>query len=202
MMLAPRIAWSVFAVVAVVMLAGALWSRSRSSEPPRPLPVSGQVQDFAFTDQRGQPITAQGLRGRVWIAGFVFTRCYGQCPLIMAAMSQVHQALADAPEIQLVSFSMDPEYDTPAVLAQYAETNRAVSARWFFATGKKDDMYRLTRDSFKLGVTEEGGTQAEPIIHSESLVLVDREGRISGYYSGLQTERVQALIRAARELSR
>jgi cytochrome oxidase Cu insertion factor (SCO1/SenC/PrrC family) len=204
--LGQRLVWGALFLVILALPAAAVLQRwlappvaPLAAETPVP-PRLGQVGEFAFTNQHGQPVALKDLRGAPWIASFIFTRCYGQCPQITAAMCEVNQALADAPAIKLVSFTMDPDFDTPEVLAQYAQRSHAVSPRWLFLTGKKDDMFRLTRDSFKLGISEEGGTPAEPIIHSESLVLVDGEGRIRGYFNALDPQRVQALPAAARRV--
>jgi cytochrome oxidase Cu insertion factor (SCO1/SenC/PrrC family) len=118
------------------------------------LPVYGSVPDFALTDQRGHPVRRADLDGKVWVASFVFTSCPDECPLIAAQMAQLQSDFAHAPDLRLVSISVDPEQDIPAVLAHYAERFHADPERWFFLTGDKRAIYHLVRDGFRLGLID------------------------------------------------
>lgn len=112
----------------------------------------GRVPPFSLIDRSGETITLADLRGKIWIADFIFTRCPDVCPLMSAKMAQVQSALADQPDLKLVSISVDPEYDTPAILARYATQLEADPDRWYFLTGDKKAIYRLVRDGFKLAI--------------------------------------------------
>ena len=158
--------------------------RERIAATRSGLPLLGRVQEFALTESNGKPAGLTQLRGRVWVAGFVFTHCAGTCPIITHNMKLLQQALPVRDDLKLVSISVDPARDTPAVLAEYAEKNGADRAHWWFLTGTRADVYRLTRDVFKLAVDDANGTEEEPILHSAKLVLVDRSGQIRGYYDG------------------
>jgi protein SCO1/2 len=103
-------------------------------------------------------------------------------------------------EIHLVSITVDPARDTPAVLAGYAKNYGADTARWHFLTGEKDAIYRLSIEGFKLGVDDTMGDEAEPIVHSTRFVLVDQEGRIRGFYHGLEDPDLEKLAVDARSL--
>jgi protein SCO1 len=118
------------------------------------LPVYGSVPDFALTDQTGRPVRRADLEGKVWVTSFIFTSCPDECPLMAAQMAQLQSDLAHAPELHLVSISVDPEHDIPAVLAHYAERFNADPARWLFLTGDKQAIYRLVRDGFRLGLVD------------------------------------------------
>jgi len=162
----------------------------------------GRVGEFKFTDQHGHEMKSSGLRGKVWVSSFIFTRCAGTCLAITDSLTNLNQLVADQPDIRLVSFSMDPLYDTPAVLTEFAKVRNAESARWqFLTTTDKKAMHSLSREQFKLGVKEDNPDPNEPILHSEKLVLVDRLGRIRGYYSGTDPEGVKMLAEDARRLN-
>jgi protein SCO1/2 len=160
---------------------------------PSPLPVYGHVPDFRLTDQAGLPFDRASLDGRIWVADFIFTTCTGPCPRMSSLMRQVQSV---APEAQLVSFTVDPEHDTPPVLAAYAQRFRAEAGRWFFLTGDRQTIDTLGRDAFKLGNVD--GT----LNHSLRFVLVDRQGRIRGYYGTSEDSPVTAVARDIRWLVR
>ncbi len=193
-----RLVWGVLVLVIVGLIGMALWERAKDSSPP--LPIYGQIGDFTLTNQAGQPLSAIDLKGHIWIADFIFTRCPTMCIVVTGNMAAADKELANLPEVRLVSFSMDPEFDTPEVLAKYAESRGAKLPRWAFLTGPKDVMHALTRDQFKQAVMEKPGAD-QPIIHSDRLVLIDQKGRIRGLYSGEQQQSVKELAAAVRKLS-
>lgn len=165
---------------------------------PQPLPVYGRVPAFALTDQDGQPVTPAMWQGRVWIADFIFTRCAGQCVMMSSQMTALQRALPEV--VALVSITVDPDYDTPPVLAAYAARSGADTTRWRFLTGPREAIYALAHDGFRLSVAAEGGTPQEPILHSVRLVLVDGDGQIRGYYDATETDAVARLARDAQQL--
>lgn len=154
------------------------------------LPTYGAVPDFSLTERSNRTVTRQDLDGKVWIADFIFTRCGGTCPIMTGAMRKLQDQLPA--EIQLVSFSVDPSHDSPEVLSEYANRNNADATRWWFLTGDRDAMYRISKEGFKLAVDDTMGTALEPITHSTRFALVDRDGRIRGYYG---MEDADAMIR-------
>jgi cytochrome oxidase Cu insertion factor (SCO1/SenC/PrrC family) len=148
-------------------------------------PVAG----FSLVNQDGQRVTHADLRGKVWVASFLFTRCCTGCPQVSANLARLQQDLPDG--VMLVSFSVDPEHDTPAVLKTYAEDHGADPKRWWLLTGEREPLYRLIQQSFHLGVEENQGAARTPgneVTHSTRLVLVDRQGRIRGYFEGRQVD--------------
>jgi cytochrome oxidase Cu insertion factor (SCO1/SenC/PrrC family) len=118
------------------------------------LPVYGSVPDFALIDQSGRPVRRVDLEERTWITSFMFTNCPDECPLMTAAMARLQSELAHASALRLVSITVDPEHDTPAVLSQYAERFNADLGRWLFLTGDKRAIYRLAREGFRLGIAD------------------------------------------------
>jgi protein SCO1 len=190
---AHRIVWGLLGVFLLGFVGFAIYSRMASNSTPPP-PVYSTAGNFSFQDQRGKTVTAADFNGHPWIADFIFTRCAGTCNVMTAALSAVNKLIPESSDVKLVSFSMDPEYDTSKVLAEYAKAQGADHPRWYFLTGNRDEMFRLTRDNFKQVVTLEGGTPDEPIVHSTRFVLVDRHGRIRGFYAGQEKESVDKLL--------
>jgi protein SCO1/2 len=150
----------------------------------------GTVGEFSLTDQTGAPVTLASLKGHPWVANFIFTHCQGPCPLITYKTAQLQKEFSDASHLKFISFSVDPEHDTPTVLAAYAKSYDADSSRWHFLTGEKTKVYSVIRDSFKLAAepaSEKPGSAAD-FIHSTFFVLVDKDGRILGYYNSTDNE--------------
>jgi protein SCO1 len=151
----------------------------------------GPVEDFALTERDGQTVSRADLLGKVWVAAFGFTRCTGTCPQISGTMARLQGELAGEPDVLLVSFSVDPDHDTPEVLQGYADRFGARPGRWLFLTGNRDALYRLIQQSFHLGVAQNEGearTAGNEVTHSFRLALVDRKGHVRGYYDGRQVD--------------
>ena len=163
------------------------------------LPVLGSVPDFALTEASGTALRRSDLAGKVWIASFVFTRCAEACPMMMRTEVRLQEQLPLRDDLRLVSFSVDPDYDTPAVLTKYAKTFGADRNRWLFLTGDKKSVFSLAMDGFHLGTMEADPTKEMPILHSSKLVLIDRHGAIRGYYD---TGDEAALEKLARDVER
>ena len=149
----------------------------------------GSVPDFTLINQDGKNFGSTDLRGKIWIADFVYSTCPGPCPMISSRMSELQEPLKNT-DVHLVSFSVDPAKDTPQVLRGYAEKLQAEPGRWDFLTGPQSTIYNLSRDGFKLAVGEEKGVP----IHSTRMILVDRHGAIRGYYDAVQADAVTKLV--------
>ena len=168
------------------------------------LPLYGKVEDFKLTERSGETITNKALQGHLWIADFIFTRCAGICPMMSSRMRLLQEKLKDHPEIHFVSFSVDPEYDTPEVLAKYAKHFNADSKKWLFLTGDKDQIFKLSRQHFYLAVGEipEGEREApdQSVDHSSKFALVDTEGNIRAYYNSEDPDFVNQIARDVQQL--
>ncbi|HUF41425.1 MAG TPA: SCO family protein [Verrucomicrobiae bacterium] len=154
------------------------------------LQLYGSVPDFSLTERSGEAIGLAHLRGKVWVADFMYTTCTDTCPLQTASLARLQEQFADAPDFHLVSFTVDPERDTPEVLALYADKYRADAGRWYFLTGQRDRLIRLIRDGFYLSVaTLPTDADASGMIpHSPRFVLVDKQARIRGYYDSREID--------------
>ncbi len=161
------------------------------------LPVYGRVPAFKLTSQSGAAFDSRTLDGKVWVADFFFTSCPGPCPRMASQMHDVQERTRDLADVRMVSFSVDPQTDTPTVLAFYSKRNHADNARWHFLTGPQAELHQLSRNVFKLGDVDGS------LMHSTRFVLVDRKGRIRGYYSTEDGDNgVPRLIEDIRDLAR
>jgi len=169
-----------------------------------PLPVYGKVSAFQLIDSSGDGIDQSYLEGRVWVADFFFTSCAGICPMMSKHLVELQKKLEGVPEVTFVSISVDPERDTPERLRRYARHYGADPDRWWFLTGDRAVIYRLSQESFHLGVEEVPADQRTPdteeVMHSSRFVLLDRKGRIRGYYEGEEAGVVDRLAADIRRL--
>jgi protein SCO1 len=177
--------------IPIVTLAILIWLRQLEVNALRQRTVSsyGSVPEFTLMNQDGKNFGSADLRGKIWIADFVYSTCPGPCPMISSRMSELQKPL-EKTDVHLVSFSVDPAKDTPQVLRGYAEKLQAEPGRWDFLTGPQSTIYNLSRDGFKLAVGEEKGVP----IHSTRMILVDRHGAIRGYYDAVEPDAVTKLV--------
>jgi protein SCO1/2 len=166
----------------------------------RTLPAYGTVPKFELTNQDARAFGSEALAGKIWIADFIFTTCPGPCPIISTRMSELQKPLTKS-DVHLVSFTVDPEKDTPEVLRAYADKLRKEPFRWDFLTGPLDTITSLSRDGFKLAIAEGEAPGAGPV-HSTRFVLVDRRGTIRGYYDALAADGVTKLLADTNHLLR
>ena len=152
---------------------------------------------FEFTDQNGKSLKQSDLLGSVWIADFVFTHCAGPCPIMTSKLADVQKQVPRA-DVKLISFSVDPARDTPAVLKEYAQRFGADESRWSFLTGDKEKIYQTAAD---MKITAVPATSDAPILHSELFLLVDRKGQVVGIYHSSDETEVKQLIADATELA-
>ncbi len=169
-----------FWVLAVALFASVPIAHALTRRLPEAPPVYYQLPAFELTDDKGQPFGSEDLRGTVWVASFAFTSCPSVCPKLMERMAEVQHRTRNAPAVRLVTFSVDPEVDTPEKLRAYAQRFKASPARWSFLTGDTQVIQDVVVASFRVALGDK--ESAFQILHSERFVLVDREGRIRGYF--------------------
>jgi len=190
-----RFASFVFTVVVALFGASACGGRE--------LPTLGAVPEFALTDQSGAAFTNDTVRGKVWAAAFIFTRCPSACPRVTKAMRgvQLDAAKKDVP-LRLVSFSIDPDNDTPSVLREYAAQYGADLGSWSFATGDAKGIQATAEQGFKIAA-EGKADPSKPdfgLSHGTQLVLVDPAEKIRGYYSTSDDKALSDLVTDAARL--
>jgi protein SCO1/2 len=197
------ILWGLMVLAMVSVIGAGLWRRGGgtpnkpgSSEAAGDLPVLTSVPSFDLVDQDKQPTTLATLAGKPWIADFVFTSCAGPCPVMTGKMASLRKDLPA--DVRLVSFTVDPEHDTPAVLKAYAAKFDGDEPRWRFVTGQKETIYRVAAGMFLTAIP---ATADAPIIHDEHFVLIDGDGKVRGMYHSKDLESLAALKRDAGALA-
>lgn len=158
------------------------------------LPSYSSVPDFSLTDQTGAKFdSAAALGGHVWVADFMFTTCPGPCPRMSKQMTEVQDALKGT-GARMISLTVDPQHDTPAVLEEYAKYYHAHPGVWFFLTGDVKTLDRLDHDVFKLGNVDGS------LDHSTRFILVDRNSQVRGYYLTSEQDAITRVIADAKAL--
>lgn len=142
------------------------------------------IRPFSLSERSGKTITRDDLLGQPFVAGFVFTRCTGPCPRISGNMAKLQKMLANE-DVRLVTFTVDPEYDTPQVLTEYADRLGADPKRWLFLTGKLAELKEIANKDFMFTLEKDATRPVgESITHRTFLTVVDKRGRVRGYYDG------------------
>lgn len=181
-------------------LGGVIWLNlrltGRSFWGATSLPVLAQLPDFRLLERSGKTLGLADLKGKVWIADFIFTRCPGPCPRMGSRMASLQHDLRLEDGLRLVSISVDPEFDTREVLAKYAAQYQAEEGRWFFLTGDKTTIHYLAKSGFLVGGVD------DVTLHTTRFILIDRQGRVRGYYSSSDEEDLRKLRKDARALLR
>lgn len=168
-----------------------------SAEAPAELPALGKIGDFSLKDQAGSEVTTQTLSGQPWVAAFFFTRCPVVCPRLTGKMQAVQeQGKQQKLSFRLVSFSVDPENDTPQALTAYAAKYKVDLANWKLLTGDYEVVKRTSVDSFKLALEGKADPNADHfgILHGSHLVLVDGHSQIRGFYRSEDADVVTRLV--------
>lgn len=164
--------------------------------------VSNHVGNFTAVTQADEAFNVTDLEGHWWVADFIFTNCTTVCLPMTANMGKLQDMLEEEEldDVKLVSFSVDPEYDTPEVLTEYAAENDADLDRWTFLTGYDfETIEQYSIDTFKNWVAPppEGDDQVE---HGTSFFLIDPEGNIVSHYSGTKVEQMDDIIEEIKQL--
>ncbi len=165
--------------------------------PPPPLPVLGTVPAFELTNQAGSLYGSKALDGKPWVANFVFTRCPTICPAFSAKMASIQKKTG--PELNLVSFSVDPEFDTPEKLSEYA-TKFQATPRWTFLTGDRAAVEAIVVKGLMQTMIKGDGSLMS-IGHGSYFVLVDGKQQIRGFYRFNDDDSVEHVVKDAATLA-
>ncbi|HRK52854.1 MAG TPA: SCO family protein [Cyclobacteriaceae bacterium] len=178
---------------------------SSCAKTEKPLPIFGQrevvngdtvyhkVANFQFVDQDSAFVTNETFKDQIYVTDFFFTSCRTICPIMKTQMLRVYEATADIPDVKLLSHSIDPEYDTVALLHDFAKRLGVSSDRWHFVTGVKDSIYKIAQTSY-FATAMEDKSEPDGFIHSGAFLLVDKEQRLRGKYDGTKEEDVNRLL--------
>lgn len=162
-----------------------------------------RIGNFVFLNQEGQRITQAEVNGKVYVAEYFFTTCGTICPKMNDQMRRIQFEFANNDDVRLMSFTVDPDIDTVAQMKRYADDHGAKKGQWHFLTGPKEDLYHLARTSFfvlKPAEAQNLGDVGSDFIHTNNFVLVDRVGRIRGYYDGTSKKEVDQLMKDMKRL--
>lgn len=196
---------TIFYIVFFVVLSGAFLSyyavmikeESGTYFGKEKLPVLGApghtVQGFTFTDQEGQKISQNNVKGKVYVAEYFFTTCTNICPVMNKNMEKVYAAYKSNPNFVILSHTSDPEYDSIPVLKAYAAKHGADAKNWHFLTGDKKQLYKLARESYLVDDGRPSGP--DDFVHTQWFALVDGDGQIRGLYEGTKDKDIDKLIK-------
>ncbi len=186
--------WVALGLIIIGIAAATLWWGFGTTSAV-PVPEEGPaapIPAFSFTTQQGEPLTLANMKGKIWVADFIFTNCPTICPAMTQEMAQLQSEFVADP-IYFVSFSVDPERDTAAVLSRYADAYGADDRRWHFLTGDKAEIYRFAEEGFSLAA----GHKGNEILHSTRFALIAPDATIHGYYDSRSKP---ALLRLRRDI--
>jgi protein SCO1/2 len=202
-----RFFFRVLVILALVLGAGfglllfALNGRDQESAPghSKPRLISPdhprQLVDFALTDRTGRRVTRAELDGKILVVDFLFTGCSLTCPVVNRCMAQIQQLTTNQPDVMLVSLTVDPRDDTVAALAKYGENFGADTNRWLFLTGDKAELYRLIAASFlNQDLNDPFNAMPGNFSHTDRIALVDAQGRLRGFFDGLNPNAAPAVV--------
>ncbi|OYQ42488.1 hypothetical protein CHU92_03995 [Flavobacterium cyanobacteriorum] len=147
-----------------------------------------RIADFAFINQNGKTITQDDYKGKIYVADFFFTTCPTICPIMTDNMAWLQDKIKDMPDVMLLSHSVTPDTDTPAVLKEYGKKKGVIDSKWNLVTGDKKDIYYIARKSY-LAVKTGSTKELYDMVHTENFILVDKEGRIRGFYNGTNLDK-------------
>jgi protein SCO1/2 len=153
-----------------------------------------QIPPFSFTNQDGEEVSEKDFDNKIYVAGFFFSTCPGICPMIRSKLAKVQEAFIDDDNVKILQHSIRPHTDTVELLKAYADKNGIVSGKWYLATGERDAIYSLAKSAY-FASDDLGNLQnTEDFLHTESLLLIDKNRHIRGIYNGLNSASVDYLI--------
>tara|TARA_Y100000385_G_scaffold38622_1_gene35996 strand:+ start:1126 stop:1773 length:648 start_codon:yes stop_codon:yes gene_type:complete len=193
-------------VLALPVLLAVLLKKSKFGYKELPIYTSDEmgidvpysIDSFLLTDQNNSPFTRDSIGDKIFISNFFFTSCPDVCPTINGHIKIATQKLENSTDILFLSHTVDPYNDSVSVMKDYAEMFEANDNQWKFLTGKKSTIYHLARDSYKAVIQEVPDTNT--FIHSEKIMLIDKQFRVRGIYNGMNFDEVMDLIKDARFL--
>ena len=152
-----------------------------------------RIADFNLINQNGNTVGKRDFEDKIYVADFFFTRCQTICPVMTVNMRELQDHFTDDPDLKFLSHSVTPVMDSVPILRAYADKNKAIDGKWEITTGDKRHIYELARKSY-FAVLDEGDGGDQDFIHTEQFILVDKKGRIRGFYDGTEKEEIQRII--------
>lgn len=187
----PRsIVWLISIAVLFLLLAIGAWFVINKAETARAqLPILGEIPPFEFVERSGETYSLENLKGKIHVVDFIFTNCHGPCPVMAINMGDLYKAFTDSAQIGFLSITVDPERDTIVALQEYASSVGVTDNRWQFIRGEMNELVDLSENGFMLPAEDLPG------MHTTKFVLLDKDARIRGYYSGTEKASIDILRR-------
>lgn len=195
-----------YVMMALTLLGGAvLWVAASGGRTAAGTPVIAKLPEFALVDQSNRPFTRASLEGKTHVVNFFFTSCPTSCPLLTKKMRELVRQTDRSEPIAFVSFSVDPERDTPERLRTFADGYQADLSRWSFVTGNGDALFSVIVDGFKVGMGPKPIVGSPPDIydvsHGEQFVVVDTRARIRAFLSAREESDLSRILATARRVA-
>lgn len=165
--------------------------------------IYNRIPAFKLIDQDSQLVDQSIVKNKIYVADFFFTRCGTICPKLSSQLTRVQDIFQENPDIVFLSYTVDPEHDRPKQLKEYAQKYSAIPGKWYFLTGSKSEIYDLAMHGYYLPAVDKNVPEGKPdetFIHSQKLVLVDKQGIVRGFYDGTDKEDVDRLVLEIRVL--
>ncbi|WP_461044061.1 SCO family protein [Spirosoma harenae] len=159
------------------------------------------IPAFSFTNQDGKTVSERDFDGKIYVADFFFVTCPTICPIMKKNMLTVYNAYKDSPDVSILSHTIDPDHDTPAVLKQYATDMGVSGITWQFVTGDRERIYDMGENHYLVTAAKDS-TAPGGYIHSGAFILIDKQKHIRGMYDGTTKEGTQKLIQDIATLRR
>jgi len=156
--------------------------------------ITHTISDFNFLDEDSIFISNKIIEGKIHVADFIFTRCGSICPIMTSNLKLVSDAFQKDTSVVLLSYSVTPWIDKPAVLKKYKKDNHIENAQWYFLTGAKADIYTLARTAYFAEEDIGFSKDSAEFLHTEHVLLIDKSKRIRGIYNGTLALEMQQLI--------
>lgn len=187
----PRsIVWLISIAVLFLLLAVGSWFViNKAGKARSQLPVLGEIPSFEFVERSGEKYGLDDLKGKVHVVDFIFTNCHGPCPVMALNMGDLYKAFGDMDKVGFLSITVDPERDTIVALQDYAEKVGVTDNRWQFIRGEMNQLVDLSEKGFMLPAEDLPG------MHTTKFVLLDKNARIRGYYTGTDKASIDILRR-------
>ena len=157
------------------------------------------IGNFEFTNQYGEKVNRETVRGKIYVADFFFATCQSICPVMSRHMKEVQAAFAADDSVLMLSHTVNPMHDTVEVLRAYGESYGAIKGKWHLLTGSKKEIYAMAKNDYLVNAIEDDGSE-EGFLHSELMLLIDTQGRIRGMYDGTDKAQVANLINDIKKL--
>jgi protein SCO1/2 len=165
--------------------------------------IYNRIPAFKLIDQDSQLVDQSVVKNKIYVADFFFTRCGTICPKLSSQLTRVQDIFQENPDIVFLSYTVDPEHDRPKQLKEYAQKYSAIPGKWYFLTGSKSEIYDLAMHGYYLPAVDKNVPEGKPdetFIHSQKLVLVDKQGIVRGFYDGTDKVDVDRLVLEIRVL--